>query len=167
VVTSCLRDVVEKCRSGALPNANEIVVSRPAGEDAAWVLIVDAEGRAQYFARPIFRTKNFVQTLLRRTWITRKRIMDRPLCSGCGKFMDICESQWGGNFWGCYRRKLHPEGKSVFKNWDFNLPVKALRIVQTWRKQFAKYLQAEREKGHEPRRASTIRKPWRVTRDPF
>jgi hypothetical protein len=42
-----------------------------------------------------------------------------------------------------------------------------LRIVQTWRKQFAKYLQAEREKGHEPRRASTIRKPWRVTRDPF
>jgi hypothetical protein len=166
VWTSCVRDAVEQCRGSALDVGN-VIVSRPAGEDMGWVVIVDPRGQAQYFARPVLRTKNFMKTFLRRAWITQKKIKDRPLCTICGKFMGIHTTKSGGNFWGCYRRDLHPSGLGVTKDWDFNLPPKALKFAKAWRNQFARYLRAERKKGKNPQRASAVRTPWKATKNPF
>lgn len=167
VWTTCLRHVVEGCRQGLPGLSDETIVSRPAGEDVGWVLIVDSWGRSQYFARPVMRTKRFVRTLLRRTWIAQRKIKKRPLCRTCGKFMEICVNRSGGTFWGCYRRALHPNGESVTERWDFNLPPKALKMAEAWRNEFDRYLRAAKKEGKTPRRASEVRKPWRTTKNPF
>ncbi len=166
VWTSCMRDVVEQCRRSAPGTADQIVVSRPAEEDCGWVLIADFRGAAQYFARPAFRTRNFVKTLLRRAWITQRRIKDRPLCPACGKFMEICTRKSGATFWGCYRRTLHPDGFATREDWDCGLPPKALAIAKAWRREFSRYLREARKKGRNPRRASEVRNAWKATRDP-
>ncbi len=167
VWTSCLRSAVEKCRRAKSSFCvDDVIVSRPAGEDMGWVLIIDSQGRAQYFARPVVRTKGFVLTLLRRTWITRWKILNRPLCPMCGSFMVICSTAYGGNYWGCYKRRAHPHGQPAFAPWDADLPPKALKFAKAWRKQYYRYLKAERKKGNDPRRASAIRTPWRSTRNP-
>lgn len=166
--TSCVRGLVEQCRRAAPGiDVDDMIVSRPVDEDSGWVLIVDGAGRAQYFARPVFRTRNFVRTFLRRAWITQKKVKDRPLCPVCGKFMAIITTKSGGNFWGCYRRNLHPDGFATREDWDFNLPPRAMKIAKAWRREYDRYLRAARKKGKAPRPASEIRNPWRSTKDPF
>jgi len=171
VWTTCMRGAVEKCRRAGLHDGSstvaEVVVGRPAGKDVGWIVIADHFGRAEYFARPTLRTKNFVTTLLRRTWITKRRVERRPLCPSCHKFMWICTKQSGATFWACRRRQSHPDGRSVFKDWDASLPPKALKLARAWRKSFSTHLKKARQEGKEPRRASTIRTPWTAEENPF
>jgi hypothetical protein len=64
--------------------------------------------------------------------------------------MDICtRSDTGGNFWGCFQKEHHADGKPVWEDWDFGLTIKAKKIAETWRKEryryYAKKRQAEGE----------------------
>lgn len=166
VWTSCLREMVERCRAAPLISLAE-VVSSPPGEDVGWIVVVDPYNHAQYFARPTLRTMGFVQTLLQRIWITQRKVINRPLCEKCQKFMGIFEKDDGGTFWACLRKVLHADGKPFWRDWDHKLPPRALRIAKAWRRQFQRYLKRKRANGHEPRRARSIRKGWAATRDPY
>lgn len=145
VWTSCIRREVERCRRHNLLNE---IVSRAPKRDAGYVLITDFAGRAHYFAGRTSRTKNFVRTLLRRAWIAQYKIQNRPACRICGAAMDICSrSDTGGNFWGCFQKGSHPDGKPVWEEWDFGLPPNAKRIAVAWRKERARYYEARRRQA--------------------
>ncbi len=167
VWTSCVRAVVEKCRKCSAGQADDVVVSREIGGDMGWVLIVDAHGSEQYFSRPVLRTANFVRNILRRTWIAQRRIDRRPLCPECRKYLVISRNKHGGFFWGCYHAELHSDGRPRFAGWDVALPPRALKYAKMWREEFARYRRSLEKQGKKPRRAASLRKPWRSTRDPY
>jgi hypothetical protein len=169
VWTSCYQHEIDQCRKD--PDLfQDRVVSRPAGTDVGWILIVDPKNWAQYFARPVLRTKNFVRTFLRRAWITQRKIKTRPLCEQCEKYMEICAKESGATFWVCYGRSkkdAHEPKRPVFKDWDHGLPPRALQLAKAWRKEFRRYLKKEFAKGNQPRRANTIRKGWKESKNPY
>ncbi len=167
VWTSCLRRVVEQCRAEPLLSQN-VTVGRPTSKDAGWIVVVDSTDQSQYFARKTHRTKGFVETLLRRVWITQFKVRNRPLCKTCGKFMKIFVQDDGGTFWACFRKGLHDDGNPRWEDWDCGLPPRARRYAKAWRKP------AERNRkkvkistGQKPRRACTIRKGWRAAKNPY
>ena len=87
--------------------------------DAGWVLIVQG-GKAVYYSRPIYRTKGFLYNLLLLAAIARQRIIHRPHCPDCGKFMDIVPGKHlKARFWRCHN-PVHPRPINV--SWDKGLP---------------------------------------------
>jgi hypothetical protein len=135
--TGCVRKLVEQC--DWMPSSSfDVIVGRPAGEDAGWIVALDAmTGRAQYFARKVLRTKNFVQNFLERARLTGKRLFHRPQCDQCGKAMELIqEKDTGGTFWACFDKERHIVGKRarkpVWKNWNFCLTAEELRTVENW-----------------------------------
>jgi len=167
VWTSCLRSEVEKCRREPLLSA-DVIVSRPPGEDMGWIVITNEFNRAQYFARPTLRTKNFVKTFIQRAGITIRKVQRRPLCEKCGKWMIIFRKASRATFWACFHRHLPRERRPTpfWKGWDFALTARMKAIVVAWRREFHRYLEAQRENGHTPRPAAQIRNAWVSTRDP-
>jgi hypothetical protein len=152
VWTSCIRAEVSRCYRRGLFGA---VVSRPPGRDAGWVVITDLAGRACYFAGRTSRTKNFVETLLRRTWITQYKLRHWVICAVCGAPMEICtRSDTGGNFWGCFQREHHANGKPVWEDWDFGLKTKAKKIAEAWRKERYRYYEKKRRAEEEKRKTN-------------
>lgn len=165
--TSCLRSQVEQCRKEPLISG-DVIVSRPPGEDVGWVVITNEFGRAQYFARPTMRTKNFVRTFIQRIAITTRKVQKRPLCETCYRWMRIFRKRTRATFWACFHRRIpkSKRPKPFWKGWDFALTPLMLMLVVAWRREFHRYLARERAKGHEPRPASEIRKAWVATNDP-
>ena len=132
VWTGCDRKLVERC--DWMPSSSfDIVVGRPAGEDAGWIVILDARGCAQYFARKVLRTKNFVQNFLERTRLTGKRAFHRPQCDQCGRAMDLIQRKdTGGTFWTCLNKEGHTTRKPTRKDWNFCLTAEELQTVKEW-----------------------------------
>lgn len=153
VWTSCTRADVSRCYGRGLLSA---VVSRPPGRDAGWVVITDLAGRACYFAGRTSRTKNFVTTLLRRAWITQYKLRHWVNCAACGAPMEICtRSDTGGNFWGCFQKERHVDGKPVWEDWDFGLKIKAKKIAEAWRKERYRYYEKKRRAEEEAKNINT------------
>lgn len=165
--TSCLRSEVAKCRREPLIS-DDIIVSRPPGEDMGWIVITNEFNRAQYFARPTLRTKNFVKTFIQRAGITIRKVQKRPPCERCGKWMRIFRKPTRATFWGCLHNQI-PIGKRpkpFWKSWDFALTERMLAIAIAWRKEFHRYLTKAKEEGRDPRPAAKIRHAWFATIDP-
>jgi hypothetical protein len=165
--TSCLRSKVEECRREPLISDDNIV-SRPAGEDMGWIVVTNEFNRAQYFARPTLRTKNFVKTLIQRAAITIRKVQNRPRCERCGKWMKIFRKPSRATFWACFHKHILVTKRPTptWRGWDFALTARMLAIVTAWRKEFHRYLQAQRDKGNNPRPAAKIRKAWFATINP-
>ena len=165
--TSCLRSEVERCRREPLISG-DIIVSRPPGEDMGWIVITNEFNRAQYFARPTLRTKNFVRTLIQRAGITIRKVQYRPTCEICRKWMVIFRKPTRATFWACFHRQtpFHFGSKPAWKGWDFALTKRMRMIVVAWRREFHRYLEAQRAKGCEPTPAATIRRAWFETVNP-
>jgi hypothetical protein len=168
VWTSCLRALVREC-SNDPENLFDVIVSIPTDEDCGWVLIVDEYNRAEYYARHVNRTKNFVENLLERAWITFLRMANRPLCPKCEKYMHIHRKENMQTFWICKRASSHDTQKPFFKNWDFALTDKAQRAANKPRKSAANFRKAQRALGKEPRTIVQVRKKtgWKATKDPY
>jgi hypothetical protein len=168
VWTTCLRSKVRKCRlENSLFSGGE-VVSRPSGEDMGWVLIVDSTNKAKYFAKPVLRTKNFIKTLYQRTLISTIRVQKRPLCMQCGCYMHIFRKKSKATYWVCWEKFNHAPKKPLWKNWDFPLGPRAMKIVKAWRREYRRYLDAKRAKGEYPTQARFIRKSRYVaTKNPY
>lgn len=129
--------------------------------DSAWVLITDGD-RPLYFSRPIHRTKNFTVNLLRAAWIARWRILYRPICPECKRFMDICRGRGlKSRYWGCKRAALHKSGGAIRLNWDYVLPPKARRCVESLRRESERYRRERRASGKPIGAALLTRKPWK------
>lgn len=142
----------------------------PAGpmrdEDAGWVLIREGD-RARYFSHPMPRTKNFLSHLYKRAFVAQKRIMLRPLCSECKKYMSI---QFGkglkSRYWECRQVGKHADGKRVRLSWDQGLEAypNVLAFVKAERDVRERYRDAARVEGKKPGTAMLNRKPWRPKR---
>jgi hypothetical protein len=129
-------------------------------EDAGWVLIVDRDS-ARYFCRPLHRTKNFVRNLLRHAWIAWWRVLHRPLCPECKQFMDIAYGRGiGARYWRCNRLANHSSGKPENVDWDINLPPRAKKYVEEWRRERRRYLLRRRREGKPENPARFRRKRW-------
>jgi hypothetical protein len=136
--------------------------SRARDSDAGWVLISDFQ-KVLYFSHPLRRTKNFIRHLLQQAYIARQRVIHRPRCPGCGKFMNITPGKGiKARYWSCSRRRFHPQGIIYTKDWDcgINNP-KIQKYLDQKRKAQKKYYQKRRAQGKRVPRAMMIRKPWR------
>lgn len=128
--------------------------------DSAWALI-EENGSARYFACPIHRTKNFVKTFLRRAWIARWRVLNRPRCERCGEFMHIAYGQGlGARYWRCDNLSGHDNRKYVRLDWDSGLPKRAKGYVMLWRRQRRAYRKKRRKEGKPVNVARLIRRRW-------
>lgn len=175
VWTSCLREKVFECRRQEKKARSQMllfnpgeVVSRPNGEDAGRVLILEEtrKGRKfpRYFARYVHRTKGFVRNLCRRAWIAAYKISHRPKCERCGEPMDICETDAGGNHWGCFNwTHFNALIKDpFFRDWHYGLPEKSQKMCRALDRAFKKQLyrrckEAEEQGKKPPERAFVIR----------
>jgi hypothetical protein len=129
--------------------------------DAGWVLISNQK-RVLYFSHPIHRTKNFILHLLQQAYIARQRVITRPCCPDCGKFMNIARGKGiKSRYWVCARRSLHQSGVIYTKDWDcgINNP-KIQKYLDQKRKARKKYYQKRRAQGKKAPQAILIRKPW-------
>jgi hypothetical protein len=130
--TGCARKIVKQC--DWMPSSSfEIVVGRPAGEDAGWILVIDdASGRVQYFARKVLRTENFVKNFLERARITWKRIFHRPECE-CHRLFELFQDKEAGDtFWRCYQKNEHAKRKQTREDWNFCLTAEERKTVREW-----------------------------------
>lgn len=131
--------------------ANE---GRARQEDAAWVLIAEGD-KVPYFGQPIHRTKFFVRNLLRRAWIARHKVLNRPLCPVCNQWMQIARGRAiKSRYWRC--SKGH---KNL--SWDHNIPPRAKRHLERSRRGRARHREKRREQGQPVRPAVLTRRPWR------
>ena len=147
--TSCLHGAVYAC-DWAPSSSFDVVVGRPAGEDAGWIVIVDPIGREQYFARKVMRTKNFVRNFLERVRITQKKVIGHPVCLQCGRRMEIVRRRktTGATFWACYNKDAHIGNRPVWEDWDVALSEKDLKIAEGWRR--------SRRRSRESARTATL-----------
>jgi hypothetical protein len=165
--TSCLRSEVARCRREPLISG-DVIVSRPPGEDMGWIVVTNEFNRAQYFARPTLRTKNFVRTFIQRAAITIRKVQKRPLCERCAKWMKIFRKKNRATFWSCFHKHIPSKERPrpFWKGWDFALTPRMLALVNAWRREFHRYLHAQRAKGNNPTPAAKIRNAWIATVDP-
>ncbi|MCX6794858.1 MAG: hypothetical protein NTY31_02650 [Candidatus Falkowbacteria bacterium] len=114
---------------------------------SGWILITQA-GQARYFAHPLMRTKNFLITLVRLAWIARWRVINRPTCRECQRYMKIAYG-WAikSRYWRCDYRSNHHSYKSIFEDWDIGMPPKAFAFVKKRRKVRRKYREGRKRAG--------------------
>jgi transposase-like protein len=130
--------------------------------DSGWVIIRDAiRKNILYSSHPLHRTKNFAKNLLSQAWIAQWRIQHRPHCPECGKFMVIARGKgMKSRYWKCSNYRDHKTGKSVCRDWDFNLSPKAKAYLRRLRKKRRKY-RDKRKKELKPNYvALKKRKKW-------
>jgi len=130
-------------------------------EDSGWVLI--SEGNTVlYFAQPLHRTKNFKTNLLKRAWLARYRVLHRPLCPECNRWMSIARGKGiGSRYWRCDNIGQHTNGKAQGLDWDHKLPPKAKKEVKRHRKERARNRQRRRAQGRPVDVARLRRRTWR------
>lgn len=141
---------------------------RDIGEDMGWVLITEGD-TAIYFAKPIKRTTSFIQNLLRKAWIAKWRVQNRPLCKQCKSYMDVKSNKMRQYFWGCFNNVYHHQNEPVFLGWDSigpdgNLPKKAKAYTDSLRKKIILYKKRDKKLGIIRTPARKIRKPWPITK---
>jgi hypothetical protein len=152
--TSCLRRLIYACRMQKQQTPadrahcyNGTIVSRPPSEDVAWILILqrrrDGKYKPAYFARTVLRTKGFPENLPERASIVAWNVMFPAVCDECGKEMDICRTDKGGNYWRCFDPSH--AGRLVTKRWHSNLPPDKKKIAERWDRD-AKKQRRKREK---------------------
>lgn len=114
---------------------------------SGWILITQA-GRARYFAHPLMRTKNFLITLIRLAWIARWRVINRPTCRECQRYMKIAYG-WAikSRYWRCDYKSQHHPYEPVFEDWDIGMPPKAFAFLKKRRKIRRKYREGRRKAG--------------------
>lgn len=128
-------------------------------QDSGWVLIREGD-EAQYFARPMRRTQNFLDRLLLSACIARLRVLHRPLCPKCGAFMNITRGRTlKQRYWSC--AKGH--AKETLP-WDHGIPPLALQYIEKMRKERARYKEKLAKVGKVPGKALLTRKPWKSER---
>lgn len=132
--------------------------------DSGWVLISE-DGDRKYVARPSPRTKNFLETLFRKAWIAKCRVVNRPRCEVCDRFMDIIRRESPSDptkyikarYWRC-PGNCQKDGKPSCAGWDIGLPDKAKKWVHAQRKSRRRSrLQHEQKTGRMPTPAVLIR----------
>ena len=134
-------------------------------EDAGWALIEESDD-AVYFAPPLNRTKNFLTKLLKYAYVVRWRVLHRHLCPECGSLMHITKGKHlKQRYWICRRWSNHPRRNYQFLNWDHDLPPRMKKFLMDERKKRAGSRKEFREDGTPVRRAVTIRKGWKKTRN--
>ena len=128
--------------------------------DAAWIVIAKGD-KALYFSHPIHRTKNFCVNLLKQTWIARHRVLHRPHCSECGRFMEIASGKGvKSRYWCCFNKSGHKSNNLVYLEWDYNLPEKAQKYVNGLRKKRAKHRNEVRKQNKPLNQAMIKRRLW-------
>ncbi len=126
--------------------------------DAGWILIADGD-RARYFTHPLRRTKNFLLKMVRHAWVARWRIIHRPLCPQCQRYMRIAYGQaLKSRYWRCDNMRHH--AKPIFVAWDNGMPPKALAFLQIQRKARSRYRQTRKKAGKPNNVAMLNRKKW-------
>lgn len=132
---------------------------RVRNSDASWVIILD-DKRTLYFSHPIHRTKNFLRNLLYQVKIAWLRVIYRPRCPECGKFMDIAFGKGlKSRYWKCNRRLEHKGKKSINCSWDTPLPPTIKKHLKSIRSKRAKYFKKRRKERKEI--YSAFKKRWR------
>jgi len=166
---SCDYDLAVEYKK-TMPLLLDLPVSFPYGIGMAWALIVDANGRAIYYATPRNRSQNFKENFLWNARITWKRVENWPPCPKCpvdAKVnMEIIEKQNHGNFWACYRTKDHADGMYAKMDWNFSLTPEERAIKNAeYRKRAKGRRKAKKEAKIQekpaPRKAHDIRIPWK------
>ena len=136
----------------------------PRPSDFGWVLITNGD-KAEYYAHPFRRTKNFFTNILRYAWICRWKILHRPLCPKCHGYMDITRTKHlKARYWSC-KNKAHA-GEKFREDWDCSLTVgsKTQKFLDKQRKIRHKYNAKRRKAGKEINVAMRKRRMWVVTR---
>ena len=128
--------------------------------DLGWVLIASGD-TAQYFAHPIRRTKNFMRNLLCHAWLAKFRVLHRPICPKCGKYMEITRGEaLKSRYWSCKNVEAHDNKKWTHESWDYLMQPKAMRFIKSERNARARYRKERREKGLSTDQAMLTRKKW-------
>jgi hypothetical protein len=152
-----------------MPLFLDLPVSFPLGIGMGWALIVDAAGRAIYFATPRNRSQNFQENFLFNAHITWKRVEHWPTCEKCGVEMEIVETEHHGNYWACFRRRDHADGEYAREDWNFCLSPEERKLKGAEYRKRAKGRRqgegrAKAEGKSAPRKAHDVRIPWNARR---
>lgn len=83
--------------------------------DWGWVIIVDRRNKIVYRAQITRRTRNFAYNLLMRARMAFERVHNRPICEGCGSWLDFVQQKNGGCFWSCPNIGSHGSHKACPK----------------------------------------------------
>lgn len=131
-------------------------------EDSGWVVIRDGD-EAVYFSHDIRRTKNFLSRLLIQARLAQLRVLNRPICPECHKFMDITNGMaLKSRYWRCALRENHENHKVTRRSWDFGLPPKAIKFVQAERRRRSKEKEKRLREGKGPIIPALLRrKSWK------
>lgn len=125
--------------------------------DSGWVLISEYD-KAKYFAHPFMRTANFFNKLLAYAKACKERVVNRPLCPTCQRFMDITKGRGlKSRYWAC---KLSHNLEHI--TWDYGLSDESLNFLKAERKQRDKYRHERRAEGKTVGQAMLRRKPWGI-----
>lgn len=154
-----------------MPLFLDLPVSFPSGVGMFWALIVDASGKAIYFATPRNRSKNYKENVLWNAYITRKRVEHWPPCEKCkarggNVEMEIEETKTHANRWACFKTANHDDGEPAFKDWNFCLTPEEKKVKNEEYRRRAKVRRARTKQAEEqgkpaPRKAHDVRIPWR------
>lgn len=139
---------------------------RGKGTDAGWVLITQ-NNKAVHFSRPARRTKNFLLNLYRRVWKNWYRILERPSCPECGRFMEITRDRrhLKGRYWSCNQKELHKSGEKHTRGFNFALLLipKVRKFIEKERKGRRRYNVRRKQDGKQLYAAMLKRKKWVAT----
>lgn len=133
----------------------------PFQQDSGYVLIVGEDNKRLYSSPRLHRTKHFISRILSYAWIAKWKIDNRPLCSECSEPMKIVRGKHlKQRFWKCENRRDHDLHESVSVGWDYKVPEKAQKFLDSKRRKRAKYRKARRKAGKSTDTQMLKRKTW-------
>jgi hypothetical protein len=154
-----------------MPLFLDVPVSFPHGVGMFWALIVDANGKAIYFATPRNRTQNYKANCLWNAHITWKRVKYWPACPKCGVDMEIWEDANHGNYWRCDQNQNHADGRYARMDWNFCLSPEEREVKNREYRHRRKVRNARKKAALAagklpPQKAHDIRTPWKRKNEP-
>lgn len=162
---SCDYDLAVEYKK-TMPLYLDLPVSFPSGVGMLWVLIVNAEGRAIYFATPRNRSLNLEENFLFDIEVTWRRVEYWPACKKCGAEMVIAEDPNHGNYWACFKLGDHADYRYDREDWNVALTPEQRKIKEAGYRKRAKVRRqrkkaAKAEGKPDPQKAHDIRIPWK------
>lgn len=139
----------------------------PAEQDAAWVLIRQAD-EVLFYSPRLHRTKNFVSTLLLWAEIAQTLVKERPLCPECKAFMHLRKGKKHPLYtWLCTKTEQHERSlvhSDSMMNLIFSkLSSKAQKYLKIYKSKYVHYQKELVKKGLQAGKATQTRKKWRVS----
>ncbi len=129
--------------------------------DMGWVVIARGD-IALYYARPMLRTKNFLDRLLKWAIVSQWKVSHRPHCPACNALMDIVRGpKLKDRYWRCDLIGQHPDHQPRSYRWDLGLPEELQTFVDTERAVHLRYVAQRIAQGKQPHAAVLRRKGWR------